>query len=525
MSQTRTTTLLLLILAMVAVWGRAAGAGPALPNAAQVRAQVEGSICRVVTRNGLGVPIAYATGFLIGDGSFVVTDLASVYTSGFAGVDVEFEGGGRASVSGFGMADRLTGLVALRIEGDPGTPGRSGLAVAASLPPLEGRPFVVALGWAWGERLETAVGRLEWGESASALAQTTGVRVPPSEATFLSAGGRLVPGTTGVPLIDASGQVAGVALDVRGQERSPVVVSGAMLRRALLAAEPNVRPLAELPKALWPIRRRRVCGEPVHPATVARAIPALKTRLRCTRCNGAGTVKVKRVIGRKTVLGDAPQPVYGLVPTTCPLCKGESVLIRDGFHDAFGTTVEQATRLRYQPEADKDARKAARDNVLEILEGLAKVGATARVTFSRQGAEALDRAATTDQVPQGVAVYAQVRQSVAGPDGGYTLLAPYGSARMLAARTHKAGEPSERTELGRFDDWTYGRWLAVAGVVDRSCELDGKAVLHFRPLVWVAGPNLGPAPARPRPARPDPQPKPAGPGGSRDDGVPDFFGL
>lgn len=506
---------------------------PPTVRAAEAHKTAGPSVCRVVACNALGVPLSCATGFAIGDGAFVVTDLAAMASERVAMARIEFHGGERAVADGFGMADRTIGLVALRIE--DGTPGPKGLALAPEPPelptgadadsPASDHP-VVALGWAHGVAFETRRGRLVVGSMASALAEELGVPDPPGGVAFLSVNGASIRGASGVPLVGQDGSVAGVILDVPAAEHAPVVVPGAALRRALIESEATVRPLSELPRPLWPVRRR-LPGEPVHPASIPRAVPSLIARLRCSRCKGDGSIKVRRVVGKKTVLGDRPVPVYGLVPVECPKCKGEGVLVRDGLYELFANIAEQATRLSLQPEADKEARVLARQNVAELLEGLAKFGPAARAAFSQQAGSAIRRAITSGKLPLGVIVYAQVRRTLEGPDGGYTLLAPYGSRAALATRTRRPGEASKGPQPGeRFANWDYGRWLVLAGTIDTTFTLDDRELNHLRPLAWTYGPNLGPAPRRPESAESEDRGnEDEGERSSSEENVPDFFGL
>jgi hypothetical protein len=76
----------------------------ACPSAAEVdagalRLNTEPAVCRVVVEGPLGLPIASASGFLMGKGGFVVTDLAAVAQPGAAKVTVEFGDGAKAEAA------------------------------------------------------------------------------------------------------------------------------------------------------------------------------------------------------------------------------------------------------------------------------------------------------------------------------------------------------------------------------------------------------------------------------------------
>ena len=77
-------------------WGAAGTdslrAGEPLPPT-EFRETAASRVCLVTVRNSMGLPRGYATGFLIGDGRFVLTDLATLVRPGVVQAQVRFEDG------------------------------------------------------------------------------------------------------------------------------------------------------------------------------------------------------------------------------------------------------------------------------------------------------------------------------------------------------------------------------------------------------------------------------------------------
>jgi hypothetical protein len=505
--------------AVLAAWA-AIAAGPRAARAAETfdlaaaRKAAAVKVCRLTVQSETGACLGYATGFLIGDGRFALTDLAAAAQPGAAQADLLFEDGTRAKALAFGMADVALGVAALRVDGDPLPQG--GLRLRPGPAAADGSLRVVTAGWQWSERLMA-------GPTAAQLAVQLGLPVPPGPRAFAGLYGGAVPGTTGAPILDERGEVVGVLLDLAGGPGGPLVVPAAAVRDAILSAKPELKPLAALPKPLWPTRVRVMAGEPVRPPSVGWAARDLPARVRCGRCAGRGTVSAKRVVGRGMVLG-RPRPIWGLVAETCPDCQGEGVAVKNDTYQYFGNVALLGTKAWYQPESDEAARASVRESALDLLRGLAKAGPEFRRAFAQAAAEALRKGRAAHEFPAGAVLYAQVRETDDGPDGRYIVLAPYQGAPLLVTRTGAGGAAPNPGKPDPGPPWSYGDWIVVAGAVEPPVRVAGRHLAYLRVLGGVGGPFLGPAP--PRPAQPGAgpdQPAPGPPG--RTDGIPDFFGL
>jgi len=133
------------VLGLAAPWspgGEARPTGPAAIDVNAVREKVSPGTCQVTVLNGWGVPVAYANGFLLGQGRFVLTDLGAVGQPGVSSVSLKFQNGPVATAKEFGLAHTATGLVALRVEAE--APSRTGLELAPEAPPVDAGPMTAA---------------------------------------------------------------------------------------------------------------------------------------------------------------------------------------------------------------------------------------------------------------------------------------------------------------------------------------------------------------------------------------------
>ncbi|HUX02218.1 MAG TPA: trypsin-like peptidase domain-containing protein [Phycisphaerae bacterium] len=500
-----------------AAWGSLCAAGDLRPD--ELREAVSGAVCLVTARDGFGLPLAHATGFLIGDGRFVLTDLAAVAQPGVVRATVRFEDGSTAEAAKFGFADAALGVAALDLG--PDGAGRRGLALQADGPALDGSVAVTSAGWEWASALKLVTGRLQAGKSAADLASAAGCDSPPEAFGFFAVNGARVSGASGSPVLDAQGRVVAVWLELAiGTGAVDVAAPAPAIRRALLAAKPQLQPLTDLPRPLWPARVRPVAGESIAPARLAATVRSVKLRLRCDKCNGTGQVRVRRIIGiRKS--GGMTYPAYGEFDEACPDCHGEGTVFRDTTHGDLVAMAEQAARVRFDPEVDPKAREATLAGVREVLDALANLKTEGRRAMLAAAAQAVRDDA---EWPRGLVVWAQILDKVEAPDGGYVVLAPHGSNQRIAMR------PEAERDAGAGQDppaapgtWQYGQWILVAGLGEGRVAVGGQRLVWIRPAVWILSPSLGRAPARPTapgtgdgPATPQPQPRPKRPG---------FFGV
>jgi len=484
-------------------------------DVASLRTLAAPQVCLVTADGPLGLPAAYATGFLIGSGKFVVTDLASVARPGVAQVTLRFADGSTAVCREFGMADPAIGLVAIRVP-QPRADAE-GLTLATTAAPDETGTSAVVVGWKWGQRLDVAMGRLTNGVPGAELAERLHVKAPPAPPEFLVFVSPDLEIAPGAPLLDGDGGVVGVLAGVLGSEK-PLVVPAHLLRTALLTAGAQLKPLSDLPRPVWPTAVQDLAGKPTTPQEFAAAVRAIKTRSRCKRCNGSGNVVVRKVVSQNRVGGIA-RPIYREETQTCRGCRGECVVCGRGLYAHFARMAEGATRLLASPATPETVRETAISNSRGLLDALGRVGPRYRDALIAQAKA--DLAASGGEFPRGVVVYAQLHQDVQGPDGTYRRLRPHRSAAELVIRSdrfrqalgEKAGaEPAEPVE---------GDWIILAGLAEGTVHLNGRRALLVRPFGWAWGPSLGPRPVTAPPTQRSPRPRKTGPG----KGKPSFFGL
>jgi hypothetical protein len=360
---------------------------------------------------------------------------------------------------------------------------------------------------------------LHEGRSAADLAPADGrTAADPPDLVFLAVNGARVPGAAGSPVLDAEGRVVAVWLELATSGGpADVAVPAPAVRRALLEAKPELKPLADLPQPLWPARVRSVAGESVPPARLAATVRSVKMRLQCDKCGGSGQVRVRRVTGARQ-RGGISYPVYAEVAETCPDCHGEGAVFRDGTYGYLATMAEQATRVCFDPDLDSKAREATLGGVREALSALADLKADGRRALLA-AAQSLGGA---DSWPRGIVVWAQVLEQADSPQGAYVVLAPSGAGQRLAARPPVESAAGTNAQAAA-SPWLYGQWILVAGWAEGEVDLGGTRLVWMRPAAWIGAPSLGPRPPRPGgPATddnapgPKPQPQPGDPG---------FFGL
>jgi len=474
----RATILLGLLLPASAASGVAAPAD--WPDPGALRAKGSLAVCTVTAENAWGVPVSVASGFLLGDGRFVVTDLGSVARPGVCRATIRFEGGRMMTAEQFGLADVGLGLVALRVAGRGGSQG--GLALAGRLPTLDGQTPVAIVGWQWGKNLEVASGRLWSGPSAEAVASRARIRPPMGVAYFLRMAGGRIEAASGAPLVRADGTVLAVHLAVATSGiQVPLAMPASSLRRSLLSAEPKLRPLSALPTPVWPVEVLRLPGRPPMPAGFQNARRRISQNLVCSRCGGRGKVRLE-------VLGELSEETV-----VCPRCRGEGIALESGVFDLLGTWALEGTRAVWAPGDAGGIRIAARAAGRDMVGHLAKAGRHFRARFAEEAARNVNRLGRT--VPRGLVVYGEVREIIGGPDGRYVILDPLGTAHVVAVRLDDLMGQDGRGPGGVGRPPPERAWMLLAGAVVSKFDNGRYRGVCVLPLEWTGCPTPGPVPA------------------------------
>lgn len=496
--------------ALVALATAARGGEPLA--AAAVRTAAGPRVCLVRAENGLGVPMGYASGFLLGAGKFVVTDLATLTQPGVRRVTLRFEDGATVVATQFGMADPATGLVAVLVEKPDAARGGLGLSTAATAADTP----VVVVGWELGEVLDVAVGSLHGTAAAADVAAEAKIDVPQGAPEFLALAGPRLGVAGGAAVLDASGGVVGVWLDVLGSSKQTVVPAGA-LRGALLSAGTQLKALSELPKPVWPVAVDVLPGKPVNGAVFAGLVRSVKSRSRCRTCAGTGQIMVSKVVGKQRV-GGMVRNIVRKEAEPCKTCSGETVVCDEGLYGYYAKMAEGAVRLTLSPDNDDKVKQAAVENGSSLLAALAKVGIHYRDGLISQACDDLARPA--GEFPRGVVVYAQVGATVETADGKFTLLAPLRSSRGLVVRSEELTRPLADEAGPTAAMPGEGDWIILMGLAEGAVTLEGQSPVFVRTFGWTWGPSLGPRPAHVRPKSTGDRPPPP-----ERDKKSDFFGL
>jgi hypothetical protein len=344
----------------------------------------------------------------------------------------------------------------------------------------------------------------------------------------MSVNGGVVVGTSGSPVLDGQGNVVGIWLAIAGKGRPiDVVVPAAAVRQALLSAKPELKDFADLPASLWPARVQRMKGETPSPAALAQTVRSIRMQVLCKKCKGTGTIIVTRVVGQHRV-GGMVQTDVRRDRETCPDCGGEGTVMDDSAYKVLTLLADQALRILLDSGVEERAREAAHVNVVNVLEAMGKLTGRSRRAFIDAAVKELGRGAGDS--PRGFVAYAQVRETLKGPDGDYVVFAPLHSGRLLAARKDGLSVPSGEGQDPPAEQGppvlNYGRWVVLAVVAEGAFDLEGREVVIVRPAAWVPGPSLGPPPSRERPpGESDPGESDPGRPPRREEGDPGFFGL
>ena len=444
------------------------------PDPARLSAQVGHAVCTVTAENAWGVPVAVANGFAIGDGRFVVTDLGAVARPGVTQATVTFSGGRPVAAEAFGFADVGLGMVALEVRG-----GSAGLPLAGALPLLDGRTPVAIVGHEWGKGLRAAVGRLWAGPSADDVASRARISRPPGAGEFLRMAGGALEAASGAPVVDAGGKVLAIHLRVDAAGINvPLAMPARSLRQSLLAATPDLRPLAALPTPRWPVQTLRVTGEPPKPAGFAGARARIQEAMVCSRCRGRGKVRME-------VAGGVTEDTV-----ECPRCHGEGVALESGLYDLLATWALEGTRAVWAPGPVGRVHTAARAAGREMLAHLAKAGQHFRGAFAERTARDVNRLGQS--APRGLIVYAEVRETIRGPDGPYVILDPVDTNYMVAVRLSDLMGRDGRGAAGLNRRPPDRAWVLLAGAV--VSDLDGAPHrgVCVLPFAWTGCPTPGP---------------------------------
>jgi hypothetical protein len=486
---------------LVCVWPALAGAAVPALDALATREAAATKVCLVTVQDQLGLPIAYATGFLLGEGKFVVTDLASVARPGVKDVVLRFRDGKTAKAQKFGMADPAIGLVALQIE--PPLEGATGLT-PASAPPTAEAPEVAVVGWRYAQELSLSLGRVGAGLAAADLATRLKTAAPKPDLTFLGFEGARPDVAGGAPVLDRAGEVVGVAIFLAGADR-PLLVPAALLKASLLVSDRQLRPLSQLPRPVWPVEVQPLAGKPPGQSDFAQSVRAIRLRCRCGQCNATGQISVEKIVGYRTVLG-VSRPIIRVESHPCPKCNGERLALPGGFYSQFGRMAETGTWLALGPGVDLRTRDAALQVSMELVETLARVGKGFRDDLIKEANADLNKGDLA--FPEGMLVFAQVRDVVDGPDGKYHLLDLAKGGPRLAVRTDRWAAAGDRDAAAPG----MGQWIILAGAANGRASIGQREVAHVLPFRWADGPNLG-GPPLPRGgkshATPPPTPTPA----------------
>jgi len=440
-----------------------------------VREKVSPGACQVTVINSWGLPVAYVNGFLLGQGRFVVTDLGAVGQPGVASVNLKFWSGTAATAKEFGLADASTGLVALKIDAEAPVPG--GLDLASEAPPVSALPTTATVGWPWSKEFGVGPGHLSPAPPAKDLAQRCGITAPEGPDAFLRVEGVRFDAASGAPIVNAQGAVVAVRTDLAARGLALTLAApAAPFRATLLSAPPQVKPLAELPKPVWPVRLLRLPGEPPAPAEFAKAVPAVKTAMICPTCNG----KPNRGLG----FGGGPGG-WG----TCRTCRGEGIAFSAQTKTVLSEVALDGTRGLWAPVADEKPRAAIRATAHEVLKILTLAGQGFQTSMAIGFWQDMDQWAA-NTMPRGGVFYGEVRETIDGPDGKYVLLRPGRTRDVVAVRLDLLLEATTKAGAGTKELFPGMQVALIGAAVGRFRTPSGERAFYVLPLDWMPTPGL-----------------------------------
>lgn len=428
----------------------AAGAGSRRASAASVlnelatQAQVAPSLCRVVVQNAWGVPLAFAYGFVLGNGQFVVTELGALVQPGTARAVIRFQDGSEVVADQFGMADPVSGLAALPLKG--GVSARKGLTVVRTAPPPGCNAKVARMGWEQGHELRLATGRLIAGPRMVELALRTGTSLPRADWAFLRMVGHDVTSLAGTPVLDAGGTVLGVRVHVMSRGAPvPLVVPATALWNALFSSKRELKALTLLPQTAWGVPVLRLEGQPVTVPQFGRIAQTAKDSMVCRTCKGRG-----RSVS-----------VYSGYSTTCDDCRGEGIACVAGVYDSLAEMALACTRVAWAEGLEARDRRAILAAGIERLKQLAAAGPRFRAAWGR--AVAVDMIGMEEVFCRGIVIAARVSKTVEGPEGRYTFLETGRFSAPVAFRATAVDKPTTPGPVGSPAEPKVGTWIVLAG--------------------------------------------------------------
>lgn len=454
-----------LCFAFCVVTARAASTTKANPKV--LREKAEPAVCSVTVENAWGIPQSVSTGFLLGDGRFVVCDLGALKHRGTSRATLRFQGGATVAVTQFGMADPALGLAALRVES--GLPAQKGLPLAPGLLTFESARSVVTAGWGWGEALDVTAGRVVPGPTIQAVAGRSRVTVPEGVDAFLRVDGGRIDAASGAPVLDADGTVLAVRLDVAAKGLLvALAMPASTLRKSLLSTSPELKALTDLPEPLWPVDVLRLPGEPANEQEFLRASRAITMALVCSRCGGKGRINIGGwMFGR-----DVP----------CPTCLGTGMHISAEVYDMLAEWAVQGTRVAWAPRINERTRSQVRKYGIEMLARLAKVGRNLRRARGFPGS--LNRVKPQTKMPYGIILYAQVQEQIDGPDGRYLLLKSLNTQSLAAVRVEDLLGDGGKGPLPGRKVPTPNTWFALAATVVSNFDTGEHQGIYVLPFEW-----------------------------------------
>jgi len=462
--QTRGWSVGVAVVLLAAGWA-SGRVGPPKFDPQSLRESAGPAVCRITVENAWGIPQAVVTGFLLGEGRFVVTDLGAVAHPGVARARLLFSDGTEAAATQFGLADPALGLAALRVDAEE--PLRRGLSLAPSLPPLDGVAPVGVIGWPWGKQLEAATGRVRRGPDIREVASRSSVETPEGIDAFLRIEGARLSAVSGSPVVDAAGTVLAVRLDVAAPGLVLTLAMPAVsLRQSLLSAEPKLKPLSDLPRPLWPVDILRLPGVPLAPAEFLLATQAVKTATACGRCKGKGKIRgwFEGSDGR------------------CEACQGAGIAVHAEDFGTLAPWAEEGARAVWSAGQDGRSRAAVRTVGAEVLKSLAIVGRNFQSLF---GSERVDLVKFPPAMPHGIVLYCRVAESVDGPDGRYLVLESANTPTLAAVRVDDlVGHDDMGPTAGRSEP-KVGAWFALAGAVLSRFDTGERRGVFVLPFEWT----------------------------------------
>jgi hypothetical protein len=248
------------------------------------------------------VKFAIGSGFVVGDGSLVVTNRHVV--QGADSVEIVQSDGKRATVTGFVSLPESRDLIVLKLTAALATPPMK----LASKRPDVGQT-VIAIGNPVGYSFTATKGIVSAWRTGAEVNTLLKAKVAPETDAVMQTDASISHGSSGGPLLNEAGEVVAVTSwgDPHGQNIN-LCMPAEYVEEALGAVLADVRPIKSLPGATLALVKppSTVFSKKYTAKHIELKILEIKRTCECPSCKGTGIATVWQVVGDQVVQVQVP---------------------------------------------------------------------------------------------------------------------------------------------------------------------------------------------------------------------------